>query len=653
MVRCLAERVRKWLCKSHTFRMATAVMNTPMCGGVETVRVGVVLTTSPEYKDCVALAVEGCEINHKSAANEEPKSFTFDQVVTADCVESLHSELLQPLTESISNGYNVALLMCGTPTEMVGAVTDKSILRQVLTSLFSCTTSEEKAESFTSVSFLQFYPDGNAVDLLSLNKETLQLVIHPVLGSVVEGLSEVCVCSAEEACDVFKACRESMKTNGGSISSRCSFLFSVTAEWKLHPEQAESDVCRSKLQLFGLTGGASRTDLRGVIPLLKVLDQTLNSPPVVGDSLLHELLKDALTGTNRTFLIYCINPQGFLDDETQSALHLAQKVRGLVTKPTSVCWNPRTVEQELRERIMELQNVVLLGESEVQSIYKLAQLTQNLKIVKHQSWEKRREESERIKAKLKKSSISSHQLSVDCLMKEKGSTETAKYLQEKLRQEMEEHIREGKGSAEKVQERVTRIQQLKEALREETLKDGNVSAKSQFCQQSQLEYNEAQERRRQLKEDHTRLIQEEVAKMERDLAQEQPPTESPQRELLVLSRERQVLVMQIEALRAEAQQAEGDLQDQHHRHQTELHCLREESLQVFRAFRQVSEEQRKISEGRYRSVLLEAVQDAIYLSAQNQQLQAENKELRKALGEIKDALAVRGDPVTDLINQHQ
>ncbi|XP_054890395.1 uncharacterized protein si:dkey-201i24.3 [Poeciliopsis prolifica] len=528
----------------------------------------------------------------------------------------------------MSNGYNVALLMCGTPTEMVGAVTDKSILRQ-------------------------FYPDGSAVDLLSLSKETLQLVIHPVLGSVVEGLSEVCVCSAEEACDVFKACRESMKTNPGSLSSRCSSLFSVTAEWKLHPEQAESDVCCSKLQLFSLAGGASRTDLRGVIPLLKVVDQTLNSPPVVSHSLLHELLKDALTGTNRTFLIYCINPQGFLDDETQSALHLAQKVRGLVTKPTSVCWNPRTTEQELRERIMELQNVLLLGEREVQSIYKLAQLTQNLKIVKHQSWEKRREKSERIKAKIKKSSIGSHQLSVDCLIKEKGSTEMAKHLQEKLRQEMEEHIREGESSTEKVQERVTRIQQQKEALREEALKNGNVSAKSQFCQQSQLEYNEAQERRRQLKEDHTRLIQEEVAKMERDLAQEQPPTESPQRELLVLSRERQVLVMQIEALRAEAQQAESDLQDQHHRHQTELHCLREESLQVFRAFRQVSEEQRKISEGRYRSVLLEAVQDAIYLSAQNQQLQAENKELRKAVGEIKDALAVRGDPATHLINLHQ
>ena len=48
----------------------------------------------------------------------------------------------------------------------------------------------------------------------------------------------------------------------------------------------------------------------------------------------------------------------------------------------------------------------------------------------------------------------------------------------------------------------------------------------------------------------------------------------------MLTRERQVLVLQIEALRTEALQAERDLQDQYHRHQTELHCLREESLQV-------------------------------------------------------------------------
>ncbi|XP_067375294.1 cilia- and flagella-associated protein 157 isoform X2 [Channa argus] len=173
----------------------------------------------------------------------------------------------------------------------------------------------------------------------------------------------------------------------------------------------------------------------------------------------------------------------------------------------------------------------------------------------------------------------------------------------------------------------------------------------QLNDQSQLEYNKAQERRTQLKEDHGRLIQEEVEKMERDLAEEQLLT-VPQRELLVLTRERQVLVLQIEALHTEAQQAERDLEDQQHRHQRDLQCLREESLEVFRVFRQVSEEQRKMSEGRYRSVLLEAVQDAIYLSAQNQQLQADNKQLRKALGELKDTLVVRGEP-NQLLNQQQ
>lgn len=59
-----------------------------------------------------------------------------------------------------------------------------------------------------------------------------------------------------------------------------------------------------------------------------------------------------------------------------------------------------------------------------------------------------------------------------------------------------------------------------------------------------------------------------------------PQTEGPHRELLVLSRERRVLVLQMEALRAEAQQAERDLQNQHLRHQTELQRLRDESLQV-------------------------------------------------------------------------
>ncbi|XP_074505796.1 uncharacterized protein LOC141775955 [Sebastes fasciatus] len=424
----------------------------------------------------------------------------------------------------------------------------------------------------------------------------------------------------------------------------CSSLFSVAVEWKLHPEEVESEVCRSRLQLFRLAGGASRTDLRGVSPLLKVVDQP-QCEATTGDKILPFLLNEALTGNSRTVLIYCIHPQGLLDDETPSALALAQKARSLVTKAAVDRWCPRATEQKIRGDIVDRRAAMMSqGDSEVHNTVGLAELTQNLQIVKNQSWEKRREESKKIKGKTQSGRT---QHSGD----RREGADTMKYLQSQLKQEMEEHIREGKGSVEKVQERVARIQQLRESLREETLKNGAAAEKSDLCQQSQLEYSTAQERRRQLKEDHGRLIQEEVEKMERDLAQEQLPTEGPQRELLVLTRERRVLVLQMEALRAEAQQAERDLQDQYHKHQTELHCLREESLQVFRVFRQVSEEQRRMSEGRYRSVLLEAVQDAVYLSAQNQELQADNKQLRKALGELKDALAVRGDPTAERLSQ--
>ncbi|XP_035525722.1 trichohyalin [Morone saxatilis] len=468
--------------------------------------------------------------------------------------------------------------------------------------------------------------------------------------SLVGGLCEVCVCSAEEAFTLYETCKETLKANAGSISSRCSSLFSVAVEWKLLPEEVESEVGCSRLQLFSLAGGASQTDLRGVNPLMKVVDR-IQCEATTSDKLLHILLNDALTGNSRTVLIYCIQPQGLLDDETPSALALAQKARSLVTKATAIRWCPRATEQEIRDNITAIRTRMMSqGEDEVHNTYRLAELTQNLQIVKNQSWEKRREESKKIKGKTQSCRTpNSNWHSSD----NSEGTDTMKYLQDQLKQEMEEHIREGKGNVEKVQERVARIQELREALREETLKNGAATEKSDLCQQSQLEYNKAQERRRQLKEDRGRLIQEEVEKMERELAQEQLPTEGSQRELLVLTRERHILVLQMEALRAEAQQAETDLQNQYHRHQTELHCLREESLQVFRVFHQVSEEQRKMSEGRYRSVLLEAVQDAVYLSAQNQQLQADNKQLRKALGELKDTLSVRGDPKTELLSQQQ
>ncbi|XP_022521306.2 golgin subfamily A member 6-like protein 4 [Astyanax mexicanus] len=197
---------------------------------------------------------------------------------------------------------------------------------------------------------------------------------------------------------------------------------------------------------------------------------------------------------------------------------------------------------------------------------------------------------------------------------------------------------EGRASVERNQERVERIRNLKEELhreektQKEALKESDQSGHSPTSLEewSQVEYCKLLEQRKKLKEDHERVMQEELLKMEKELQEEQ--SEGAEGEVMYLNRERQILVLQIEALRRENQQAEEGLEAQYRLHQQEVHSLREESLQVFRTFRQVLEEQKRLSEGRYRTLLLEAIQDAVHLSTLNQQLQTENKQLRKALG---------------------
>ena len=144
---------------------------------------------------------------------------------------------------------------------------------------------------------------------------------------------------------------------------------------------------------------------------MKVLDQTQREAST-RDSLLHCLLSDALTGNSKTTLIYCVLPQGkcsaesadinltrilsayrwlpypsgVLDDETHSALALAQKARSLVTIATSNRWCPRATEQEIRDNIAEIRTRMMTQEEdEVHDTYRLAELTQNLQVIQKMS----------------------------------------------------------------------------------------------------------------------------------------------------------------------------------------------------------------------------------------------------------------------------
>ncbi|KAI1898462.1 hypothetical protein AGOR_G00072600 [Albula goreensis] len=345
---------------------------------------------------------------------------------------------------------------------------------------------------------------------------------------------------------------------------------------------------------------------------------------------------------------------GLLDEETPCALALAQRVRGLVACTVIGhygIWCPQSAAREIREKIQELRSkMVSQAKCEEEDTQRLEELIRALQMVKDQDWEKRREQSKEIERRRKEYQTTCSLMGITGhTTDQQGDTERRIHLQNQLREEMEAHIKDGKVSVEKSQERLGRIQQLREALSEEEhrltdaeRKSGQSEHGTDQLSEVELEYTKAQNRRKRLMEEHHALIQEELAKLERELGKEK--ADGTDGELLKLRRERQVLVLQLEALHREKLEAERDIETQYHRHTQQLHTVREESLQVFRVFRQVLEEQREMVEDRYRTLLLEAIQDAVYLSAQNQQLQADNKQLRRALAQLKDSLSVRANP---------
>ncbi|XP_035267348.1 trichohyalin isoform X1 [Anguilla anguilla] len=590
-------------------------------------------------------------------------SFSFDAVATQENAQQrLYPELLRPITGLMSTGCHRNVLVGGASRSgKENILGGQGIVKQLITGLFSEMTKASDGEWFSTVSFMQFYPDNSALDLLNPERRSLKPTTHPILGILVEGLCEVVIETAEEALALYEKGRETLKINSGNLHSRCSSVFSVSVERRLRSAGGrDRQYCRSSLRVFDLAGGARKGDLNGVSPLVKVLE-LMESGETPGNRLLPLLLRDSLAGGCNTFLLYCIEPQGLLDEETPHALALAQRVRGLVTRTAPRhCgkWSPQAAAREIREQIRDLRTkMVAQSECEEGDTRRLEELIRALQVVKDQDWEKRREQSKEIEEKRKQyQARSAMERTPSRTTDQQGETERRTHLQELLREEMEAHLREGRVGVEESQRRVGRIQQLREALREEERRLTDADRESDQSQSGanqgesgsvllsevEVEYTKALHRRKRLMEEHQSLIQEELAKMERDLETEK--ADGPEGEVLRLGRERQVLVLQMEALRREKQEAEQDLEAQHLRHVHLLRSVREESLQVFRVFRQVFEEQGEVVEGRYRTLLLEAIQDAVHLSAQNQQLQVENKQLRRALAQLKDALSVRGDP---------
>uniref|UniRef100_A0A8C4MH38 Uncharacterized protein n=1 Tax=Equus asinus TaxID=9793 RepID=A0A8C4MH38_EQUAS len=148
-----------------------------------------------------------------------------------------------------------------------------------------------------------------------------------------------------------------------------------------------------------------------------------------------------------------------------------------------------------------------------------------------------------------------------------------------------------------------------------------------------LQFFLAQAQRQRLREQHQIWIQEELKHLE----QEEEKVAGDQVKDLVAEeevrrrwhRKQTVLRLQLEALRAERDAAEQDLVALYDLHVQAARAQTCHVLQVFQAWRRLCKEQTMTTEHHHCSLLAGVLQDTIDLATENQELRAQNQQLRQ------------------------
>ncbi|TFK14757.1 PTB domain-containing engulfment adapter protein 1 [Platysternon megacephalum] len=475
--------------------------------------------------------------------------------------DEVFSELVRPLLAMVPLGYSVSLMLweahhAGIKPQPQGTGQHHSIIQQVIETFFQ----EPKPpgdgrEHLQTVSFVQLCADGNARDLLSPRNQALHVLDVPPLGLMVDEASEIVVSNSTAAYSVYVRGLE----DSPALSQGCSQQSQV---------ERHAATCAS---LFTLTVEQELEGCRRQRSAVRILDlspllQALAPGELPDDAgFLPWILKRTLEGNNLTFLLLCLTlPEG-VSQRLGRVCHL-EGIR--ISNAPGLC------SQQMPEALWMValprtwlaaphgqQVPVVVKHSTMRSPGPVFQ------VLKNQSWEKKKEMSEAF---------------------------------------------EGSGSCHPEAKVNPGFQLLVTALQV-------GSWASQQHPALELQFAVAKARRQRLREQHQRLIQQELLKLEEELAENQ------ERDAWCWPKEKAVLALQLEALRREWAEAEKDLEALYQQHRLEAEAQKQHVLQVFRAYRGLSEEQTDALDRRYRKLLQEALQDAISLSAQNQQLRAHSQ----------------------------
>ncbi|XDB51960.1 hypothetical protein AB1E18_005509 [Capra hircus] len=591
----------------------------------------------------------------------QEQCITFDRVLGSDAAQEAEQELLarvRPTLGSVSRGYSVALLLRGRETEA------PRLVPQLLQVLFEEALPLRGSDAVLStLSLVQLSANRRIRDLLTPGAGNLSVLDVAPLGLVVENASEVEVSDSRAASELYlrAACGEGRSCSLLTVTMSC-----------LAPDPSEGPGTQ------GMWQGALRIlQLPGEVdcPLLQVLAGNVAGEEVEGS--LTWIVSWLLEGNNYSGLLLRLDPQGSPLSLFQSALLGAAGRRRKVKHVRPTLWDAVEEARARRAGLKSLRSGLLRDALTDSGLSQLGRALRELHVVK--AWSQRWG-SWMLKAVKTEAAgfpepqvhlliqILGSPIDVCCLilyiahckaalpsfinvlilkhldvlnfaLKVKGSRKddnTAPTFQqtETQRSDVTHSTASPSPGLQKEPQVAGRTASIGPDLHQmHPLRDSEEQA--QQAPDVALHFFLAQAQRHRLREQHQAWIQEEVKHMEQEeevVAGDQAKgllAEEDSKERQRWHREQTVLRCQLEALKAERDAAEQDLTALYDLHVQAARAQTRHVLQVFRAWQGLCEEEAMTTEHHYRSLLAGILQDSISLATQNQELQAQNKQLRQ------------------------
>ncbi|KAK7485572.1 hypothetical protein BaRGS_00023147, partial [Batillaria attramentaria] len=342
-------------------------------------------------------------------------------------------------------------------------------------------------------------------------------------------------------------------------------------------------------------------------------------------------------------------------------------------------------------------------------VAKMEDLVSDLQLAKKQTWEEKERQSARFEEERKINLANkgilewvmdsmkkgNRELQEKILLLQKERDQLSLQYKEKrqvvdaLKEELQHKINDytkftesGKKSESETKKLVGAIHELKERQKRETEALKRIKEQLRAVQDRQQKEREDAhtqmnkvelEERKRMEQEHKAMVEEEMEQAKRDLENDMAEIQVRLREhqfllyihmreaeghqystkegaqlekaLAELKADKPVIAMKLQTLQQEKEHLVTELEGVYAMHKEQLELQQLQHYQTFRSYREMFEEQKAAIDQRYRHLLEDCIQDAVFLSSRNSELTAENQSLKQQIAEMKDVVTKLGGKI--------